>query len=77
MIADMTNPPARVFLDGVELDLTITIMASDEEGVVEQLVVEDRAGGMTTLKTDVWGNPLTIIKRGDVRILWPTAPTVH
>ena len=69
MIADARCVPERVFLDGEPIDLTRAVMADDQAGIVE-LLLFDTAGN---LRMDSLGEPLTEIKRGDVRIFFAPA----
>lgn len=71
MIADSENPAEKVFLDGKPLDLTITTMADDERGIVEQLVVEKDERGQRRVAMGIFGQPKTVELRGDVRIIMP------
>lgn len=71
MIADSENPAAKVFLDGKPVDLTITTMADDERGIVEQLVIEKDELGQKRIATGMFGQPKTVELRGDVRIIMP------
>ena len=71
MIADNENPAEKVFLDGKPVDLTITTMADDERGIVEQLVIEKDEFGQNRVAMGMFGQPKTVEIRGDVRIIMP------
>lgn len=71
MIADNENPAEKVFLDGKPVDLTITTMADDERGIVEQLVIEKDENGQKRVAMGLLGQPKTVELRGDVRIIMP------
>jgi len=78
MICDVENPAEAVYLDGKRLDLQITVMADDERGLVEQLVIEQQPDGKTTFARDCMGFPKLVVRRGDVRIIMaPPPPRRH
>lgn len=74
MIADHENPAEKVFLDGKPVDLTITTMADDERGIVEQFVLETDERGVRKVATGPMGQPKTVELRGEVRIFFPELP---
>lgn len=77
MIADRENPAERVYLDGELLDLCLTVWADDDRGMVEQMVLITGPDGRRYLKTDVVGQPVTVERRGEVRIFMPKRERIH
>lgn len=77
MIADRQNPAVAVYLDGQKLDLHFVVFADDSRGIVEMLEVEHDMAQGPRIKMGPCGQPVTIERRGDVRIFMPQEIRFH